>query len=256
MRRINLFFFFLFFPLIIFADNQPWQLEKSTHFLIYYKNAPEDKISELINKAEGYYDSITQDLGFNRFNFWLWDNRAQIYLYDTKQDYDQATNSLGWSAGQVIPSSKVINSFVTAPGFLNNVLPHELAHIILLEMVGFNNPAVPLWLQEGVASYQGGNEYITKANLALNIKNSNFINLTALSNFDLMHSADKEKVGLFYAQAHSLVKYLISEFGKDQFVYFCQNLRDNKDLTRALAKTYSFASFEDLQDSWKAYILK
>lgn len=256
MHRISLFFLFLFFPLVIFADNPDWKLEKSTHFFVYYKNAPQATIDELINKAESYYNSLTENLGFNRFDFWLWDNRAKIYLFDTKEEYDKGTNSLGWSAGQVAPNSKIIRSFVTAPGFLNNVLPHELAHIILLEMVGFNNPAVPLWLQEGVASFQGGNDYSSDANLALNIKKGNFIDLSGFNSFELMNSSDKEKVTLFYAQAHSLVKYLISEFGKDQFVYFCQNLRDSKDLTRSLAKTYSFSNFQELQNSWKAYILK
>ena len=159
MKLLKILFIFLFLPLVAFADNPPWQVFKSTHFLISYKSATESQLDELSSKAERYYDEITDDLGFNRFDFWIWNNRARIYLFDNQAEYMKATGDPVWSGGQAQVASKLIQTFITARGFLDKVLPHEMAHIIFREMVGFNNPAVPIWLEEGVASFQGSKHF-------------------------------------------------------------------------------------------------
>ena len=256
MKNLKLLLIFLFFPLLAFADNAPWQVFKSTHFLITYKNAKEAQLNELAEKAEEYYNKITDDLGFNRFNFWTWDNRARIYLFDNQEEYMKETGDPAWSAGRAQVNSKLIQTFITARGFLDNILPHEMAHIIFREMVGFNNPGIPLWLEEGVASYQEQKNYFVKADLANRIKKGNFMSLDDLGKLDVAGLKDKDEVRLFYAESYSLVKYLITVFGKDKFVFFCQNLRDKRDLSRALVMTYSFSGLADFENSWKKYILK
>jgi len=247
--------FILFLPLAVCAQNQEWQVYKSTHFFIFYKNAPEAEVNALMLKAEDYYNSIANEFGFNRFNFWTWDNRAKIYLYDNQDDYRQATQSTEWSGGQVRIGAKLIQGFSGAPGFLNSMLPHELAHIIFIEMVGFNNPAVPLWLQEGVATYQQEDISAVKADLAGKIRGNDYLDLRALNSFQLSN-ASTENVRLFYAESYSMVKYLIAEFGKDAFVNFCRLLRDNRNLMTALSRAYSFKNLNEFEESWKNYILK
>lgn len=245
----------LLLPLAIFAQEQAWQVVKSTHFNVFYKNAPENDLNALVQKAEDCYNSIAEDFGFNRFNFWTWDNRAKIYLYDNQEEYKKATQGFDWSGGQVRVSAKLIQSYVGSRGFLHTILPHELAHIIFIEMVGLNNPAVPLWLQEGVASYQEKNIESVKADLMDKINQGEYLDFKALNKFDIKNP-NNETVRLFYAESYSLVKYLITEFGKEAFVDFCRNLRDNRNLMNALSRTYSFKNFNDFEESWKNYILK
>ncbi|MDD5115517.1 MAG: peptidase MA family metallohydrolase [Candidatus Omnitrophica bacterium] len=256
MRRLNWLILFLFLPLAAHAQEQPWQVFKSTHFLIYYKSAKESQLNALAARAENDYNKITDDLGFNRFNFWTWDNRAKIYLFDTQKQYMEATGNPEWSAGQAQINGKLIRTFITARGFLDNILPHEMAHIIFREMVGFNNPGVPLWLEEGVATYQEKKNYFLKSELAARINQGKFIGLDELSRMNVSLLEDKELVSLFYNESYSLVRYLIDAFGKDKFVLFCQNLRDKRDLTRALVSAYSFKDLRDFEDSWKKYILR
>jgi hypothetical protein len=256
MKLLQLLVIFLFLPLVVFADNQQWRIFKSTHFFIFYKSAKESQLNALAQRAEEYYDKITVDLGFNRFNFWTWDNRAKIYLFDSQEDYRKLTGDPHWSAGQAQVDNKLIQTFITAKGFLDNVLPHEMAHIIFREMVGFNNPSVPLWLEEGVASYQEQNNFFVKSDLANEIKQGGFLDLDSLSRFNAASLKQQADVRLFYLESYSLVKYLIVTFGKDRFVLFCQNLRDKKNLSRALTATYSFNGLADFESSWKAYILK
>lgn len=256
MKRFKLFLIFVFIPLIALALDQSWQVHKSTHFLIYYKNAKEATLNELALKVEDYYNKITDDLGFRRFNFWTWDNRAKIYLFDNQQEYMSQTGEPDWSAGQAQVNSKLIQTFVTARGFLDNVLPHELAHIIFREMVGFDNSSIPLWLDEGVASYQEQEHSFVKEDLANKIRQGDFISFDNLNKFEVADLRTTNDVVLFYTESYSLVKYLIEEFGKDQFVLFCQNIRDKQDLARSLRSVYPFNNLADFESAWKNYILK
>ncbi len=255
IRLTACFLLILFLPVLAFSQNQKWLVQKSTHFLVYYKNAPEEQVDELVRRAEGYYDSIAEQFGFNRFNFWTWDNRAKIYVYDNQEDYRQSTQSYGWSGGHVFINQKLIQGFAGSGEFLDNMLPHELAHIIFLEMVGFNNPSVPLWLQEGVATYQEQNYGLFKTEMADRIRRGDYLSLGALTYFQPA-SEGEDKVRLFYLESNSLVKYLITQFGKDTFVDFCRHLRDNRNLLAALRKAYSFNSLDELEAAWKGFILK
>jgi hypothetical protein len=245
----------LFLPLAVLAQERSWQEERSTHFKVFYKNATPAELDALTRKAEDCYESIARQFGFNRFNFWTWDNRAKIYLYDNKEEYARATRGYSWSGGEVLPREKLIQSYAGAPGFLHSILPHELAHIIFMEMVGFNNPAVPLWLHEGVATYQENDTYSSvKAEFASSVREGKYFDLDTLSRMSL-RNADREQVKLFYTESYSLVKFLVSQFGKDSFVNFCRDLRDYQDLAGALRRIYSFNNLGDFQEAWKRYLL-
>lgn len=65
---------------------------------------------------------------------------------------------------------------------------------------------------------------------------------------------DNKLVQLFYAEAFSIVDFLIKEFGKDKFVLFCQNLRDKMGLERAIAATYPFSSIQELGLAWQKFL--
>ncbi len=238
-----------------FADTNDWSIEKSTHFIIYYKNAPGDFIQQLIEKSEYYYDKIADDLGFRRFDFWLWDNRAKIYIHDDSKGYQVATHQPSWSSGCAILREKVIHTFPYAKGFFETILPHEMGHIIFREFVGFDNQAVPIWLDEGVASYQENLVYSRAHELVREaITTNKFINLAKLSEINPLLMKDDESVYLFYAESVSIIDYLVKEYGKDNFILFCQNLRDKTDLERAISYVYPFRNIQELDVTWKKYL--
>lgn len=239
----------------LFAESDKWHISKSSHFIIYYKNTSEDFIDRLIDKAEDYYTNITDDLGFRRYDFWLWDNRAKIYVYDDAESYRAQTGQPKWSSGCVYIKDKTIHTFSSAEQFFNSMLPHEMGHIIFREFVGFDNPAVPIWLDEGVASYQerarfaASDEILRKA-----IQDGAFINLEALGRFNPHLAGDTRAVNLFYTEAVGVVHYLIKEFGKDNFVFFCQGLRDKRNFSQALDYAYPFRDTLELDKAFMRYL--
>lgn len=247
----------LFFGNALAQSVDEWNTSKSVHFIVYYKNAPENFINELISASEEYYDRITEKLGFTRYNFWLWDKRAKIYIYDDAKDYQVKTQKPAWSAGAAHPKEKIIQTFPYAEGFFKRILPHEMGHIIFREFVGFDNYAIPAWLDEGVASYLEDSEY-PALNILLKdaMAKSSLVPIEKLSEINPQLIIDSPSVRLFYAEAVSIVGYLVGEFGKDNFALFCQNLRDKMNLERALGSVYSFKGKEGLNEAWQSYLKK
>jgi Peptidase MA superfamily len=236
------------------AGEEKWSDRKYTHFVIYYKNAPWESIDRVAESAEGYYDSLADTLGLRRFDFWTWDDRARIYIYDNAAEYRAATGQPEWSGGAAVPSAKAIFTFERSRDFRNNVLPHEMTHLILKELVGFNNSCMPRWFEEGVAVYQqrdkGANDLIIKE--ALKAKAT--IPLDKLAFVSLGEGTNPAGAQLFYAQAASLVDFLIRAYGKDKFGEFCKRLRDEKDFRGALRSVYSFSTMQELDEAWQKYI--
>jgi len=238
-----------------FAEADEWRIAKSTHFIVYYKEAKDSFINRAIETAEQYYDKIADDLGFRRYDFWLWDKRAKIYIYNDLEDYQTATGQPDWSSGIALPKDKIIQTFPDAQGFFDRVLPHEMGHIIFREFVGFDNHAIPVWLDEGVASSRECQRYAASSMLVKQaIKNGKFIEMEELAKFNPLGIKDDAAVSLFYAESISVVDYLLKEFGRDRFVLFCQTLRDKQDLERAVSYAYSFSDIADLGRSWRKYL--
>jgi hypothetical protein len=233
-----------------------WKVYKSTHFLVYYINAPESFISKISDKSEDYYNRIADDLGFSRLDFWLWDKRAKIYIYDNARDYHEDTKEPLWSQGAALPYNKIIYTFIDAKDFLETTLPHEVSHIIFREFVGFNNPGIPIWLEEGVASYQEKAKFVNAKLILRNaLADGSFIDLTRLSRPNPYSGAQRgEEIGLFYVESFSVVDFLIRNFGRDKFMAFCQDLRDRKKLDSALALNYNFSNLSELNQAWQRYI--
>lgn len=245
----------LFFGVLQAQENAKWNIEKSTHFIVYYKHAQKTFVDELIMQAENYYNRIADDLGFRRFNFWLWENRAKIYIYDDREDFHTSTGFVSWSAGLAITKAKTIHTYPYAKGFFETILPHELGHIIFREFVGFDNLLVPIWLDEGVASsLEEGRAALSGKIIKPAIADGTFIPIKNLAKFNPQLTQENKKINLFYAESISIVNYLIKEFGKDNFIIFCQRIRDGKNLVESIRLTYDFNNLDELNISWKKFV--
>ncbi|MBM3243329.1 MAG: hypothetical protein FJZ12_00630 [Candidatus Omnitrophica bacterium] len=256
MRKLLVFPLIFLLPINVNAQGK-FKEAKSTHFIILYQNAPEGFVDKTLKRAEYYYEKITEDLGFRRFDFWLWDDRCKIYIYDDAKIYQDASLQPEWSGGATLPKYKIIQTFVSSEAFLDTILPHEMGHIIFREFVGFNNRSIPLWLEEGVASYQEKARYVNADQIIRkSIIDGDFMNLRKLSSLSSTLNLNPKLVNIFYAQSYSVVNFLIKNFGRDKFVLFCQYLRDYKNLETSLRLTYSLSGLDDLEKAWLSYIKK
>jgi len=232
------------------AQINKWNIEKSTHFIVHYQTVFPEYIRRVIKEAEYYYDSITEELGFNRFDFWLWDNRCKIYLYNTKEDYQNHTGVVAWSRGHVNVLNKEISTYLWQDEFFDAILPHEMGHIIFRELIGYNR-SIPLWLDEGIACAQ-------EKDIQERLKVARFLislNLyIPLKDFSSLNKTDLVMPFIFYNEAASIMYFMLNNFNKDLFVNFCRRLRDDKvDWKDAFLSVYKLKDFEELEKKWIEY---
>lgn len=244
----------LFFSLC-FA--QSWQELKGEHFIIYHEKQDQAFASEVLRRSEYYYKDIASSLGYARYsNFWQWEKRVKVYVYPGKDAFLKATGQPAWSSGNANYITKQISGFSDSGEFLNSVLPHEIAHLIFRDFVGFAGE-VPLWLDEGVAQWhERPKRQAVDAYVKALYKEKKLMPLNKLMAFDVRRVSSDDEAKNFYIQAASLVGFLIEQFGADGFAHFCRQLRDGKGLDEALRFSYPahVRSLKELEEKWLGYV--
>ena len=240
-------------PFLLADDNQDaWQQMKGQDFVIYYRsNVPDDFAQTTMETAEDELRRVTDNLGITNRPSWAGARQIKVYIYSDRNDFVKSGGQATWSHGVAFAKAKTIKTYPEANGFFDTILPHELGHIIFRDYVGFNI-VLPLWFEEGVAIYQekakrlGSNEIVKEA-----IENGQFIPLTQLTGVRLYKDSSDKVVDLFYSESASVVYYMITGLGEQEFYMLCDELKNNTSFEKALHKVYlRFKGLNDLDQAW------
>ena len=238
------------------ADSS-WNEKKGEHFIVYFQTDGAFAESALAS-ADHIYEEEVRYFGSMPQDFWLWDNRCKIYLYDSQESYLVATHQPDWSNGYADVHERAIVSYEGAADFLEMVLPHEMAHLIFREFVEAGNTKVPRWLDEGFAISQ---EKKTRSYLDQAIKRAvssdKAIEIGELNRFSALHMTPADQAKLFYAEAQSLTHFLLEGRDGSHFLNFCRSLRDGADMEEALRKGYpgEFSTVVTFEKKWKKFVM-
>ena len=282
MTRIKYFLAFIcvasIFSSSLTAAAQGWEELKGEHFIVYYLRN-EQFAKDVLYRAEEYYKNIAADLGYPRYSeFWLWEKRVKIYIFPDHASYLKTTGQASWSHGMADYTNKQIASYVRGKDFMVSILPHEIAHLIFRDFVGFKGE-IPLWLDEGVAQWaEEAKRKHYKRMIKKSYNENLLLSLNEMMELDIRKLKDgrvyirsavtkgekssvlfTDREGLinaYYLQAVSLVGFLVEKYGTDRFAHFCRQLRDGKTLNEALKSAYSMfiCNIDELQTEWKEYI--
>ena len=277
MRKVLLCILCLSFLTLCHAESALKEV-KGEHFIVYHEPGYNSFAKEVISYAEDYYISIAKDLGYARYSeFWLWDERVKIYIYKDHPCFLKASRQPSWSHGVAYYRKKIIMSYFRGQGFLDSILPHEIAHLMFRDFVGFTGE-IPLWLDEGVAQWaETQKRSLMKKRIKDAINERMILSLDDMVNSDVRHINKDDTVyirygryeqeptlliltgenliNLYYLQSFALVGFLIEKYGTNKFTVFCRELRNGKSVERALkaAYPYSLKGLEDFEVKWKEY---
>jgi len=227
-----------------------WQELKGKHFVITFQNDAAFA-AEVSRHAEIYYAAILNQLGFRRLDdFWLWERRAKVRIHADRQTFIEQTGAPEWAVAKANFRDRTIEAFGHSDTFLKARLPHEMAHLIFREYIGFQGQ-VPLWLDEGVAQWCE-----SEALHAPPPARQGWMPLKALTEMDVRTISDFSVVHRFYDQSALLVQYLVEQHGREAFTKFCRQLRDGKTLDEALRFTYprTVSTMMALERQWTAWV--
>jgi hypothetical protein len=229
-----------------------WQQMGGHDFTIYYRaNVPDDFVQMTMNTAEDELRRVTDNLGITDNPSWSGARQIKVYIYGDRDDFVKNGGQAVWAHGVAFAKARTISLYPDAVGFFDTVLPHELGHIIFRDHIGFT-ATIPLWFEEGVAIYQekakrlGSDQAVREI-----IKNGEFIPLSQLTGVRLYKNSDNKVVDLFYSESASIVYYLITQLGAQEFYMLCDDLKNDTPFEKALHKVYlNFKTIDDLNQAW------
>jgi len=229
------------------AESNEWRTLKFDHFLVSFEG-DERHAQRMGRAAETLLGRIMEELGYRqRDRFWVWENRCRIRIYRTRAAFRDGVGAPEWAGGRADYARRTIETYEGSETFADRVLPHELAHLVFREFIGFEGD-VPGWLDEGVAQWVG----LRLSGAALPVLPRALIGLRAMTTMDL-RSADRATASAVYAQSVAIVDFLIRTRGKERLTDFCRRLRDGRGLDDALRFTYGAAlrNIEALDVAWR-----
>ena len=264
------------YPHLLAAE---WRELSGEHFKVYF-SGEERFAKEVLDRSEVYYQRIATDLGYPRYSeFWTWDKRVKIYIHPDHTSFLKATGQPNWSQGMADYTNKAISSYAWSRNFTDSLLPHEIAHLIFRDFVGFKSQ-IPLWLDEGVAQWsEEPKRAAVKALARQHYYDDSLLSLDDMMKLDIRNINETERiyirttltragergvlllsgnnlVNTYYLQAVSLVGFLIEKYGSYSFADFCRGLRDGKGMEQALKSAYPshVHSLDELEKNWRRYL--
>ncbi len=241
-------------------DFNNWPQAKGTHFVVFYSSKEDEApAQEILRRAEEYYNSVTDLIGYARYkNFWTWDERVKILYFPDQSTYAATTGQPEWSKGFSLSHLdayrlRMIVSFRGQENFLTGILPHEIGHLIVHDFIE-GNP-VPLWFDEGVAQMEEEHDHTANQKILAQVLTAGKgIPVPDLVNTDIRQEQDATQVSIFYAESLYIVEFLVKTYGKDAFRELCRGLRDGEDFEKALKGAYypTIESLGMLEDKWTA----
>ncbi|MDD5132062.1 MAG: peptidase MA family metallohydrolase [bacterium] len=229
---------------------------ETENFKIYAHT--EEVCASIAEGIESTYQKIIEDLRYEIKPA----KKIKIYIFKDKEEYQNKIRQPMWSVGRVIYNK---NSFYSYEGVnLAGLIPHEITHLLLYNFMDRQYEPVSMrWLSEGLAMYeeskivQSSLVSILRGKLEL-LKKGRQFSMQDLLLAEVLKTRQADLINLWYAQSFSMVEFMITQLGKDNFNRFCLSLRESNDVEKALKNTYGdkFNTLDDFQKQWEKYIQK
>jgi hypothetical protein len=201
---------------------------------------------ELMDACQEGLARLTQDIGAYP------ERPIKIYIYASNNDLKGAMiSSNEWSGGVAFTDFGII-AISISPSELDwgkRALVHELTHLVVRQATFSPYGQLPLWLDEGLATYnEGGLDPSLRPYLEEAILEDELISVRSLCS---PFSAYSEKAYLSYAQSYSLVEYLLDNYGQDKMLDLLALLKQGSTYDEALTEVYGF-DMDGLDARWRA----
>jgi hypothetical protein len=156
-----------------------------------------------------------------------------------------------WSGGVALTEFSIIAISIPLVelDWGKRALVHELTHLIVYQATFSPYGQLPLWLDEGLATYNEGElNPVIRSHLETAILEDELISVRSLCS---PFSAYTDKASLSYGQSYSLVKYLLDNYGQNKILDLLALLKKGSTYDEALTEVYGF-NIDGLDARWRA----
>jgi hypothetical protein len=224
-----------------------WKSTTEGNLTIWYYSGSESDARALLQVGTDGLQHMEQLLN-TKVNF-----PVKVYLYDSAKDMQPAALSSSDSPesgvvtlGEVFFSDTAVVAQDVRP---EDILRHELAHIVVRQAVKGPFGDLPAWLDEGTAMY-AQSDLLSNEKQALEsaIKSDQVLSLRAMSSASLAHTS--MNVSLFYGQSWSIISFLVDNYGEEKFAQLFATFKGGSTVDKAFQQVYGFDQ-DGLENAWR-----
>jgi hypothetical protein len=237
-----------------------WEHGETDHFIFHAETG--FSLPQLAAFAEWSYADIKRDIGIEQDSF---ERKCHVYVFLNEQAWHEFVGSGnmepwtgGWCTGREL-------FFWSRPHFKfqGPTLPHEMTHLVLHRFVGGD---IPLWLNEGLAEFEGIRLYRTYMKIrGYNITNARdhlardqYIPLKELTGA-VDYPTGNDEVTAFYTEAQRLISFLYFQHGgMVPLLRFLKLQSDGARFDSAWQEVYSskYSGLDAFETKFIAYLTK
>jgi hypothetical protein len=185
-----------------------------------------------------------------------WTPKCEVFLFLSKHKYGavvgrEAMETLGSSlvrpeTGTV--QSRRIDLRTDVPDYLDEVLPHELTHVLIADH--FRNGPPPLWYDEGLAllADSQSKQSLHQRDLRNGLNQGSAFSLASLLTAKAYPASDK--VGVFYGQCASMARCL-RHLGPPAKIHDFARRSEQIGINLALQEAYGINGVAELEPIWR-----
>ena len=148
----------------------------------------------------------------------------------------------------IFPSGIVHIDGTEVLGSIERIVPHEVAHVLVARHLGPALSALPTWLNEGIAEYAAGAAASQVDPVALQAVGRG--ESIPLARLDSSFQLDSTAQPLAYAEAASLVNYLVARRGPSVIRDLLGAVRSQRDFQSSLVQVTGW-NMEELESGWR-----
>lgn len=227
-------------------DRFDWQLMAGERVDLYWYGKGERRAETLLGVADEAIAHLEEEIGVAVAQ------RASVYVYNSQPDMALALSlrSEGYDDRVLTLGVAVDDHTLLLLGShadVERTAAHELSHIVV--GLATENPYtdLPRWLDEGLAMYAEGQLPEGNAQaLEQAIAADALLSIRSLSSY----SGQADEVDLFYAEAYSIVEYILDTDGREQMRELLAVFAEGTLQEDALRQVFGFG-LDELDNRWR-----
>ena len=230
-------------------DSHPWRALENEAIALYWYAGDDSLGSTLFERAVQALEQISAELGVKV------EDRVKIFIYGS---YDDLRAALGegsheWVGGLSFADYAII-ALGVAPDDLAyglRVVPHELTHAVIAQMMEPPFGQLPHWMDEGLAMhYEGVETPEESAALQRAIESDSLLSIRSLaSNFP----QDYDLAILSYAESSSVIEFIFEVYGNEAMAQLLEVFAVGAHQDDGLRDVLGF-DVDGLEDEWRVHI--
>ena len=223
--------------------NYDWQTFRQDGLIVLWHNRPENEVKEVARDVNERLGAIRELLGLENTK----PMKAVILNSRSEASRSFPVVSAAATQGHLYGGFAFgeLDVFVLV-GLDRNGMIHEMTHLLIDEAVDSPLARIPAWLNEGLAMYFESGSGGRKAIVSRAASRGDLIPLRSMGAVPGIPS----DVRLFYAQAWSLVDYMMASRGQESMTALLGAINSGRSIEAAILVTHGI-SLEGLEREWR-----